>query len=240
MSARDVPSEFQQLPFQASRPPLPRSIDRIQLNVKVEEAYNAWSATYDSDQNRTRDLDEQVARGELQNLRFRAALELGCGTGKNTKLLSNISERVLSLDFSAAMIEKAKQRVPSANVTFEIADITKRWPADDQLFDLVVCNLVLEHVEELSFIFAEAARVLISGGKFFVCEFHPFRQYHGRQARFQQAEETTHITAFLHHITDFLKAAESHQLKLDTLKEWWHKEDEGKPPRLISFMFARK
>jgi malonyl-CoA O-methyltransferase len=208
--------------------------------VKIEDAYNAWSGTYDSDQNRTRDLDEQVARGELQNLRFSAALELGCGTGKNTKLLAGISERVRSLDFSAAMIEKAKQRVSSANVTFEIADITQRWPADDQLFDLVLCNLVLEHVEDLRFIFGEAARVLIAGGRFFVCELHPFRQYQGTKARFQQAEQTTHITAFLHHITDFLEAAESHQLKLDTLKEWWHKDDDGKPPRLISFMFAKR
>jgi ubiquinone/menaquinone biosynthesis C-methylase UbiE len=207
--------------------------------VKVADAYNTWSSTYDSDQNRTRDLDEQVARQELQKLCFRAALELGCGTGKNTTLLSSISERVLSLDFSASMIEKAKQRVPSANVTFKIADITKRWPADDQLFDLVVCNLVLEHVEELPFIFAEAARVLITGGKFFICEFHPFRQYHGRQARFQQAEQTTHITAFVHHITDFLNAAEANRLKLVKLHEWWHKDDEGKPPRLISFMFAK-
>ena len=207
--------------------------------MRVEDAYNAWSATYDSDQNRTRDLDEQVARGELQNLRFRAALELGCGTGKNTNLLSSISEGVLALDFSASMIERAKQRVTSANVTFEIADITKRWPADDQLFDLVVCNLVLEHVEELPFIFGEAARVLIAGGKFFVCELHPFRQYQGTQARFQQQERTTHITAFLHHITDFLSAAEGSRLKLVKLDEWWHADDDGQLPRLISFMFAK-
>ena len=123
--------------------------------------------------------------------------------------------------------------------SMEMADITKPWPVDDQLFDLVACNLVLEHVEELPLIFGEAVRVLVPGGNFFVCELHPFRQYQGTQARFQQAEQTTQIPAFLHHITDFLKAAESHQLKLDTLKEWWHEEDEGKPPRLISFMFTK-
>ena len=207
--------------------------------MKVEDAYNAWSATYDADQNRTRDLDEIVARSELQNFSCKSVLELGCGTGKNTRLLAGIGERVRALDFSAGMIQQAKQRVRAANVTFEIADITKRWPTDDQTFDLVVCNLVLEHIEGLPFIFSEAARVLIGGGKFFVCELHPFRQYQGTQARFQQAEHTTHIPAFLHHVTDFLEAAESHQLKLNTLKEWWHQEDDGKPPRLISFLFAK-
>ena len=116
--------------------------------MKVEAAYNAWSATYDSDQNRTRDLDERVTRLELGDLCWKAVLEVGCGTGKNTKLLAEISEQVRCLDFSAGMIEKAKQRVTSTNVAFEIADITKRWPVDDGKFQLINCNLVLEHVDE--------------------------------------------------------------------------------------------
>jgi ubiquinone/menaquinone biosynthesis C-methylase UbiE len=208
-------------------------------NVRVEDAYNAWSATYDSDGNLTRDLDERVARRELQNMRTDSVLELGCGTGKNTKMLADIGERVHSLDFSVGMIEKARQRVASAHVTFEVADLTERWPVADQLFDLVVCNLVLEHIEDLNFIFGEAGRVLSDGGRFFVCELHPFRQYQGTQARFQQGEQTTHIPAFLHHTTDFLHAAQTNELKLVKLDEWWHEEDQGKPPRLISFLFAK-
>lgn len=207
--------------------------------MKVETAYNAWSATYDSDQNRTRDLDEQVTRLELGDLRWKAVLEVGCGTGKNTKLLADISEQVCCLDFSAGMIEKAKQRVTSANVTFEIADITKRWPTDDGTFQLVTCNLVLEHVPDLVFVFGEAARVLTRGGRFFISELHPFRQYQGTQARFEVGDRITNIPAFLHHISDFLKAAEIHGLELLRLQEWWHREDEGKPPRLISLMFGK-
>jgi malonyl-CoA O-methyltransferase len=80
--------------------------------------------------------------------------------------------------------------------------------------------------------------VLIDDGVLFVCELHPFRQYQGTKARFQQAEATTQIPAFVHHITDFVKAAEANQLKLLKLNEWWHDEDDGKPPRLISFIFA--
>jgi len=207
--------------------------------VRVEDAYNAWSATYDSDRNLTRDLDERVARDELQKFHSKAVLELGCGTGKNTTMLAGISERVHSLDFSVGMIEKARKRVAGANVTFEVADLTERWPVGDQLFDLVVCNLVLEHIEDLHFIFGEVARVLTARGRFFVCEFHPFRQYQGTQARFQDGQETRHIAAFVHHVTDFLHAAETNELKLMNLKEWWHEEDVGKLPRLISLLFTK-
>jgi protein-L-isoaspartate O-methyltransferase len=34
-------------------------------------------------------------------------LEIGCGTGKNTSVLAQIGEKVLALDFSENMIEKA-------------------------------------------------------------------------------------------------------------------------------------
>ena len=207
--------------------------------MKIEEAYTDWSTTYDFDRNLTRDLDEIVARQELANLQCKSILEIGCGTGKNTALLADIGDQVLALDFSAGMIEKAKTKVARANVTFRIADITQRWPSDDESSDLISCNLVLEHIEDLSHIFSEAARVLINGGRFFVCELHPFRQYRGTQARFQRAEDTTHIAAFVHHISDFTNAATVSGLSLEVFREWWHSEDEAKPPRLLSFMFEQ-
>lgn len=205
----------------------------------IQDAYSEWSATYDSDPNLTRDLDQMVAREQLGGLRCQSILELGCGTGKNTALLASIGERVVALDFSAGMIGKAKQKLIAPNVTFELADITCRWPVADRSCDLVVGNLVLEHIEDLNFIFAEASRVLVDGGRFFVCELHPFRQYQGTQARFQRADDTTRITAFVHHLTDFTDAAGASQLSLRVIREWWHHEDEGKLPRLISFVFAK-
>ena len=210
------------------------------MQVKIQEAYTEWSATYDSDRNLTRDLDQIVARQELGALRCKSILEIGCGTGKNTGLLADIGEHVLAVDFSPGMIEKAKAKVGRTNVTFDLADITQPWPCENRSFDLISCNLVLEHVEDLSFIFKEGSRVLIDGGRFFVCELHPFRQYLGTQARFERAEDTTHIAAFVHHISDFTNAAADHGLSLELMKEWWHAEDHGKPPRLISMVFVKR
>lgn len=205
--------------------------------MTIQDAYTDWSETYDSDRNLTRDLDQRVARQELERFRCKSILELGCGTGKNTPLLASIGARVHAVDFSAGMIEKARAKVTAPHVTFEIADITRGWPSNDHSFDLIVCNLVLEHIEDLNFIFAEASRVLVPDGRFFICELHPFRQYQGTQARFQRADDTRHIAAFTHHVTDFTNAALASGLMSREMKEWWHEEDEGKPPRLISFLF---
>ena len=205
----------------------------------IQEAYDNWSATYDSDHNRTRDLDQAVTEKTLANSRCSSILEIGCGTGKNTRLLSQIGENVHAIDFSEGMISLAKEKLRASNVSFSVADITHPWHCNNASVDLVVCNLVLEHIEDLQFIFSEASRVLVSGGYFFVSELHPFNQYQGTQANFQTSHGTTEIQAFMHHISDFLDAAKSNRFRLKEFKEWWHETDENKPPRLVSFMFEK-
>ena len=207
--------------------------------MSIQKAYNEWSETYDKDENLTRDLDQKVTREELADLHFTSILEIGCGTGKNTSFYSQIGEKVDAVDFSQGMIEKAKTKVKAENVKFSPMDLTKKWMFDDHSFDLIVCNLVLEHIEDISFVFSEASRVLESQGRFFINELHPFRQYEGRKARYQKDGEVMEVDAFVHHISDFVNAALANGLKLITLDEYWHEADHNKTPRIVSLLFEK-
>jgi malonyl-CoA O-methyltransferase len=207
--------------------------------MNIQESYDQWAATYDSDRNLTRDLDASVTRAALGGLAVQSILELGCGTGKNTAFLAGIGRSVRALDFSEGMIAQARGKLPLENVSFAVADLTTRWPVETGSVDLVVCNLVLEHIRDLNFIFSETARVLAAGGRFFLSELHPFRQYQGGLARFQFGQTTREIPAHVHHVSEFLSAADGHGLRLLNLKEFWHAEDENKPPRVLSLMFER-
>ncbi len=209
--------------------------------MNTKEAYLHWSATYDADRNLTRDLDQVVTRASLADLRCKSILEIGCGTGKNTPLLAQIGEKVCALDFSEGMIDEAKAKLRFDHVNFVLADITQPWPCEERSADLIVCNLVLEHIRDLSFIFSEASRVLADAGRLFICELHPFRQYQGSQANFQRGAETVVIPAYVHHFSEFTEAAARHGLSLQSFKEWWHEEDtQDKLPRLVSFMFEKR
>ena len=207
--------------------------------MKIEDAYTHWSATYDSDGNLTRDLDQLATEHALKGRSYRNVLELGCGTGKNTALLSRTGRNVLAVDFSPGMLRQARVKIDSKNVLFVVADLTKPWPCRAESFELIACNLVLEHIEDLGTIFAQAARALSDGGLFFISELHPFRQYQGTQARFQNDDGTVFIRAFVHHLSDFIEAAEQNGFLFRTMKEWWHDEDQNKSPRLVSFMFEK-
>jgi ubiquinone/menaquinone biosynthesis C-methylase UbiE len=207
--------------------------------MSIQTGYNSWAATYDSDSNLTRDLDQAITQQIFKSWKCNLVVEIGCGTGKNTLLLSQIASEVQAIDFSTSMIQKAKEKFNFSNVNFFLGDITQKWIFPDNSADLITCNLILEHIENLSFIFAESSRVLVKGGSLFICELHPFRQYRGAKANFKTELETIEIPAFTHHISDFLNAAKNHGLKLADLQEWWHEKDENKLPRLISFIFEK-
>jgi ubiquinone/menaquinone biosynthesis C-methylase UbiE len=213
----------------------------MEYNIKmsIQNAYNNWSEIYDTNSNLTRDLDQKITKDLLANQEFDSILEIGCGTGKNTAFLVQIGRHVHALDFSLGMIEKAKEKVQAGNVRFSTADLTQRWPCEDDSYDLITCNLVLEHINDLSHIFSEAARTLMPNGKFSINELHPFKQYQGTKARFEQNGETTEVDAFVHHISDFINAATANGLKIAKLNEYWHEEDENKPPRIVSFVFEK-
>jgi malonyl-CoA O-methyltransferase len=207
--------------------------------VTIQDAYTSWATTYDEDRNLTRDLDQRVTQQTLGHLHCPTILEIGCGTGKNTGLLAQIGERVLALDFSPGMIERAKTKTQTEHIAFAVADITKPWPCAGRSVNLIACNLVLEHVRELSFIFREASRALADGGLFFISELHPFRQYLGTKANFQREQTPIEIDAFVHHVSDFITSAGEQGLSLKLFNEWWHEEDRDKPPRLVTFIFEK-
>jgi len=208
--------------------------------MSIQNSYNEWSGTYDTDENLTRDLDQEVTRALLGILQVESLLEIGCGTGKNTVFLADIAQQVHAVDFSQGMIEKAQEKVRAENVRFSMMDITQPWKFDDQSFDLIVCNLVLEHIRDLSVVFAEAARTLRPTGRFFINELHPFKQYDGRKARFYRNDEKIEVDAFVHHVSDFFQAATGNGLTLSNLNEYWHEADQNKPPRILSLMFERR
>jgi len=208
--------------------------------MNIQSAYNNWSDTYDKDLNLTRDLDAEIVRKEFAQERLTSILEVGCGTGKNTIFFSEIADKVYAIDFSEGMINKAKEKIKSQNVNFKQADITRNWPIENNTIGLVTCNLILEHIDNLDFIFSEANTCLKKQGEFFINELHPFRQYEGKKASFVDDGKTTEIDAFVHYISDFTNAAINNGFKLLKLNEFWHVLDKNKLPRILSLLFIKE
>jgi SAM-dependent methyltransferase len=94
----------------------------------------------------------------------RRVLDIACGEGYGSALLSRNAAHVTGVDVSLEAIEHARQAYGSArNVEFRSGSCT-RIPLPDASVDLVVSFETIEHIEEQQAFLDEVARVLTPDG----------------------------------------------------------------------------
>jgi len=207
--------------------------------MDTKQAYDTWSRQYDTNNNRTRDLEAQSLRITLEKIVFGNCLEIGCGTGKNTSWLMEKARHVTAVDLSDRMLEKAKEKIDSDKVVFKQADITKPWAFREGLYDLVGFSLVLEHIDDLDPVFSEASHSLRNGGYLYLGELHPFKQYTGVKARFDTEEGRQVVDCYTHNVSDFIQAAKKQGLVLLDVNEYFDDNDRTEIPRILAMLFKK-
>ena len=207
--------------------------------MNTKKAYDTWASQYDTNSNKTRDLEARALRISLGNISFDRCLEIGCGTGKNTEWLITQAGQITAVDFSDEMLAKAKGKITSDKVEFIKADITGEWTFSKTLYDLICFSLVLEHIENLEPVFEKAAQSLKPGGHIYVGELHPFKQYTGSKARFDTEDGRHVVECFTHHISDFTQAAKKQGLIPFDVNEYFDEEDKSGIPRILAIVFLK-
>lgn len=207
--------------------------------MSIQEAYNAWSVQYDSNKNFTRDLEGKALRSILGEIRFDRCVEMGCGTGKNTGWLSSKAKEVFAIDFSEAMLAKAKNKIRNPSVVFIQANMLDEWIFLPVKVDLISFSLVLEHIEDLLSVFLKASAALSSGGYMYVGELHPFKQYMGSKARFETEDGIQVVDCFTHHASDFIQSANSAGFRLFLFEEYFDDDNRAGIPRILAMLFQK-
>ena len=208
--------------------------------MNIQAAYNTWSATYDDVLNKTRDLEAVAIRQLLAEISFSEVIEIGCGTGKNTEWLAGKAATIIAVDFSTEMLAKAMAKITARNVRFHQADIAHEWDFAVAPVDLVACSLILEHIQHLGFVFRQAAKALKPGGWFYIGELHPFKQYQGSKARFENGNSVFEVQCFTHHVSDFTAAAVQNGFNCAIISEWFDDNDRAAVPRILALVFKKQ
>jgi len=97
----------------------------------------------------------------------KAVLDLGCAGGFMAEALVARGAQVTGIDPADQAIEAARAHAAAEGhaITYDIG-VGEALPYQPATFDAVVCVDVLEHVQDLPAVLAEAARVLRPGGLF--------------------------------------------------------------------------
>jgi ubiquinone/menaquinone biosynthesis C-methylase UbiE len=117
---------------------------------------------------------EDVAVEELRLWPGARVLDLGCGTGEDTRRLAALvapSGEAVGIDASEAMITVARQRGESSGVpvSFHVGDAMELdLPTDS--FDAVRCERLLIHVPDPAVVLDEMVRVTRPGGRIIVID----------------------------------------------------------------------
>jgi SAM-dependent methyltransferase len=138
-----------------------------------------WDAAAASDRVDEYVGDPATARAELEGFFGRlgddppggTCVEVGCGPGRMTCVLAERFDRVVAVDVSEGMLERARAAVTAANVDFRLVAGDRLDSIEDSIADTLVCYLVLQHLPERSVVLRylkEFARVLSPTGSAFV------------------------------------------------------------------------
>lgn len=95
----------------------------------------------------------------------KAIFDLGCGTGRTTPFLREVSENYLGADYSEGMVEYCRGKFPG--VAFEVCDARRMEKLADGRFDLVVFSFngldYMNQAERMQ-VLDEMRRILKPGG----------------------------------------------------------------------------
>jgi malonyl-CoA O-methyltransferase len=180
-----------------------------ELPPGIRAGYDRWAPVYDHDANPLPALEEPLVREAIGEVRGRAVLDLGCGTGRHAGWLAAAGAAVTAVDFSPGMLAQARRKPGAAAVRFLVHDLHQGLPFRDATFDLVVSALVLEHIRDLRALFGEARRVLRPDGRAVVSAMHPAMLLRGSRARFTDpvSGERVEPGSLPHQLGDIVMAA---------------------------------
>jgi ubiquinone/menaquinone biosynthesis C-methylase UbiE len=170
-------------------PPLSSMIDIVCHDV--DAGYSLWAPRYDGP-NPAIETEEPVFTELVRASPPGVALDAACGTGRHAAILSSMAWRVIGVDATDEMLERARAKVPDA--TFHQGQM-QALPVPDASVDLVLCGLALAHLEDLAPVYAEFARVLRPGGRVITTDMHPMMCSTGGMAAFPVSDHRPDVAA---------------------------------------------
>lgn len=144
-------------------------------------AYDGIARTYhetvDPDGTGLRDPVFEQLVGDIAGQRV---LAIGCGQGRDARLLADLGADVVGLDVSTKLLAYARQLEQSQprGIRYVEGSAHDLAPFDDASFDGVVCHMALIDIPDLPSTITSVARVLEPNGWFVFSIVHPCYQPH--------------------------------------------------------------
>jgi len=165
-------------------------------NRQAREAWDANARFWDERMGEGNDFVERLCWPALERLLGprpgERILDVACGNGLTSRRLAAAGARVVAIDFSVPMIERARARTPAGSaVEYRVLDATDEGALlalGERAFEGALSNMALMDMAEVAPLFRALARLLRPESRFAFSVMHPaFNSPHARL--YAEAEE---------------------------------------------------
>jgi 2-polyprenyl-3-methyl-5-hydroxy-6-metoxy-1,4-benzoquinol methylase len=125
-----------------------RGVRQNDAHDRLERAYlmpDPWKLDSDQERHRFAETNRHISKafGKIDTL-----LEIGCGEGHQSQVLSQVCNHLTGIDVSATAVGRARKRVPGAE--FAAGDLfAQPWVSQPEIFDVVVACEVLYYLSDV-------------------------------------------------------------------------------------------
>lgn len=200
--------------------------------IEIQQGYNLWSAHYANETNPIKSASDKSVKEMLPDLKGKSIIDAGCGTGYFCQYAEQAgAERITGIDFSEGMIAQAKQNCKRTRfITAPIQDLQLNENAD-----VIICALVLGHLNQLNPSLSIFARNLKDGGLLVLTDFHPILSELGQKRTFTLGRKVFEIPHCVHSLQEYENNLKEAGFILEEMKDLaWR----GKP--VVFALRARK
>jgi ubiquinone/menaquinone biosynthesis C-methylase UbiE len=152
-------------------------------------AYEYWARTYDQRDNNALLYAEEQSTIPILNsmiLDEKDIIDFGCGTGRQlSRCFGRNARSIVGIDFSREMLLRASGKTLPTENTLLLEASLESLPFRNSQFDVGIATLVLSHCRTLSIPIAEMSRVLRSGSRVLVSDWHPENDRRGWKRVFE-------------------------------------------------------
>ena len=132
----------------------------------------------------------------VQTTKDDIVLDVACGTGSLAVEFAKICNKVIGLDLTPAMIEKAKklQEMNTLdNIKWDIGDVTQTLPYTSNSFSIVITTFSFHHMLDPLSVIMEMNRVCNIGGKIIVVDITPHPEKASTYNQLQHLRDPSHV-----------------------------------------------
>lgn len=189
--------------------------------VPTRSGYDRWAEIYDDEDNPLVLLEETHFPSLMGDVAGLTIADIGCGTGRHALRWAAAGARVTAVDFSEAMLQRARAKTGADAIHFVSHDLATSLPFESHTFDRVCCCLVLDHISNADGFLAELGRICRRDGLVCLSVMHPAMMLRGVQARFTDPATGRKIGPASHpnQISDYVMAATRANLMIQLMSE---------------------